>query len=170
MIKRVVFIILFLLLIGFVVVFRILSSEEIECSTIKREDNSGILGCDLSRDFGDGVSISVVNLKRYWFVFDRYLYLDLVQKKAGKNIHRIYRARVFNESVGIQFSIRSSNVGISTQPDEKKNKFDVKGLADWLGGNKFKNKQVVALLYREPNEKKEYLVGLYVYSDNVDKK
>ncbi len=170
MIKRVAFIILFLLFLGFAVAFYVLSSEEIECSTIKREGNSGILGCDLSKDLGDGISIKVVNLKRYWFVFNRYLYFDLVQKKAGKNIHRIYRARVFNESVGIQFNIRSSNMGISTQPDEKKNRFDVKELANWLDENKFKNKQVVALLYQKPNEKKVYLVGLNVYLDNVDKK
>ena len=125
------------------------------------------MGCDILIDLDERTSLKVANLKHYWFIIDRYLMVDLVQKKSGKNIHSIYMAKVFNDSVGIQLNVRYSNVGISTQSNESKSNLSIKEFGEWLSRNDFKNKQVVALLYREPNKKQKYLIGISVYADDV---
>lgn len=95
-----ILLVLFLLLFCFCVIFYTLSREDIDCSTIKKEENGGIVGCDVTIDLDAGVMVRVVNLKRYWFVFNKYLLVDLVQKKSGKNIHSIYMAKGIISTIG----------------------------------------------------------------------
>ena len=132
------------------------------------ESNKQFFGCKLRQEFGDGLELRVANLRRYFFLFDKFLFLDIVQVIDGKNIHHLYLARVYNNSLGISVNIRPTRE-ISTDPNEKRLLFNIKDFKKWLDENSFVNKQVVALLYTKPGEKGMYLVGINVYSGDVKK-
>lgn len=164
--KRVVGGVIVILLVVFVSIWLILDREQINCSSFRESISQEIFGCKLTQNFGDGLVLKVANLRHYFFIFNKYLFLDIVQVINGKSIHHLYLARIYNSSWGISINIRPTR-DISTDPNEKHLLLSIKDFKKWLDNNNFRNKQVVALLFTKPGEKTQYLVGISVYAGDV---
>ncbi len=165
--RRILLIVGAVFLVFFFAGWSFLLGEKVNCTTLTIDDlEIEQAGCAYSADLEDGMAIKVVNLRRYYYLFNRYLLVDLVQSDKGRNKHYVYLALVFNDSVGIQVHLNNSR-GMSTDPTGKTENLSLAEFKSWLDKNDFHNKQVVALLYTKPGEKIQYLAGITVYKGDV---
>jgi hypothetical protein len=164
-------IIVILLLFSIWGLFYFRSKKPVDCSTFKQEEPSGRVifsyGCDVEQELGDGLTLRVVNLRDYIFLFGR-LYLNLVQVKDGKVVSHWYLAKVLGKSDGILLIIKSGK-SLSTDPDEQRSFLSIPALKKWLDSNSFKNKQVIAVFYTPSGKNKQYFVEMDVYQGDVKK-
>src|SRR4030066_954457 len=133
--------------------FYLRERQPVNCNTFREENpNGGVVttyGCDIEHDLGNGMTLKVANLRNYSFLFNKYFILNFAQEKGGKVSSHWYMAKVFEKADGISLVIKPGR-SISSDPGDQYSFISIADFKKWLDMNDLKNKQVIALFYKNP--------------------